>query len=147
MHFVITGKINPGGKLSETFPVAYADLPVSQYYPGTEATSEYREGLYVGYRYATTAKKEVRFPFGFHQPARELKGFARVHLEAGEEKAVTIPFDEYTFRYFNVQTNKFEVEGGAYDILIAASSEDIRLRGTLEVRTPSAAWSPSSSVV
>ena len=81
------------------------------------------------------------------RPARELKGFARVHLEAGEEKAVTIPFDEYTFRYFNVQTNKFEVEGGAYDILIAASSEDIRLRGTLEVRTPSAAWSPSSSVV
>ena len=79
--------------------------------------------------------------------ARELKGIARVHLEAGEEKAVTIPFDEYTFRYFNVQTNKFEVEGGAYDILIAASSEDIRLRGTLEVRTPSAAWSPSSSVV
>mgnify|MGYP001537327872 CR=1 FL=1 len=52
MHFVITGKINPGGKLSETFPVAYADLPVSQYYPGTEATSEYREGLYVGCRYA-----------------------------------------------------------------------------------------------
>ena len=46
-----------------------------------------------------------------------------------------------------MQTNKFEVEGGAYDILIAASSEDIRLRGTLEVRTPSAAWSPSSSVV
>lgn len=81
------------------------------------------------------------------RPARELKGFARVHLEAGEEKAVTIPFDEYTFRYFNVQTNKFEVEGGAYDILIAASSEDIRLRGTLEVRTTSAAWSPSSSVV
>lgn len=81
------------------------------------------------------------------RPARELKGFARVHLEAGEEKAVTIPFDEYTFRYFNVQTNKFEVEGGVYDILIAASSEDIRLRGTLEVRTPSAAWSPISSVV
>lgn len=70
MHFVITGKINPGGKLSETFPVAYADLPVSQYYPGTEATSEYREGLYVSCRYATTAKKEVRFPFGFHQPVR-----------------------------------------------------------------------------
>ena len=54
MHFVITGKINSGGKLSETFPVAYADLPVSQYYPGTEVTSEYREGLYVGCRYATT---------------------------------------------------------------------------------------------
>lgn len=109
----------------------------------------------MGYRYATTAKKEVRFSFGFHQPVRReghpscpgAEGLRRVHLEAGKEKAVTITFDEYTFRYFNVQTNKFEVEGGAYDILIAASSEDIRLRGTLEVRTPSAAWSPSSPVV
>ena len=122
--------------------MAYADLPVSQYYPSTEAASEYREGLYVGYRYATTAKKEVRFSFGFHQPVRR-----EGHPSCGKEKAVTITFDEYTFRYFNVQTNKFEVEGGAYDILIAASSEDIRLRGTLEVRTPSAAWSPSSPVV
>lgn len=142
MHFVIPSKINPGGKLSETFPVAYADLPVSQYYPGTEAASEYREGLYVGYRYATTAKKEVRFPFGFHQPVRReghpscpgAEGLRPCPSGGREEKAVTIPFDEYTFRYFNVQTNKFEVEGGAYDILIAASSEDIRLRGTLEVK-------------
>ena len=62
---VLSGKVNPGGKLAETFPVAYTDLPVSQYYPGTEYTAEYREGLYVGYRYTTTTKKEVRFPFGF----------------------------------------------------------------------------------
>ena len=182
---VLSGKVNPGGKLAETFPVAYTDLPVSQYYPGTEYTAEYREGLYVGYRYTTTTKKEVRFPFGFGlsyttfaysdltvtdkgaafklkntgdcagdevvqlyislpggkviRPARELKGFTRVHLEAGEEKAVTIPFDGYTFRYFNVTTNKFEVEGGAYDILIAASSEDIRLSGKFEVKGTGAA--------
>ena len=182
---VLSGKVTPGGKLAETFPVAYTDLPVSQYYPGTEYIAEYREGLYVGYRYTTTTKKEVRFPFGFGlsyttfaysdltvtdkgaafklkntgdcagdevvqlyislpggkviRPARELKGFTRVHLEAGEEKAVTIPFDGYTFRYFNVTTNKFEVEGGAYDILIAASSEDIRLSGKFEVKGTGAA--------
>ena len=62
---VLSGEVNPGGKLAETFPVAYADLPVSHYYPGKEYTSEYREGLYVGYRYFVTAKKPVRFPFGF----------------------------------------------------------------------------------
>ena len=177
---VLSGAVNPGGKLSETFPLAYADMPVSKYYPGTEATSEYREGLFVGYRYFTTAKKPVRFPFGHGlsytsfqysglsvddkgvsftlkntgdragdevvqlyvslpggkiiRPAMELKGFTRVSLEAGEEKAVTIPFDGYTFRYFNTVTNRWEVEGGTYELLIAASSEDVRLRGTLAVR-------------
>ncbi|MBQ7183077.1 MAG: glycoside hydrolase family 3 C-terminal domain-containing protein [Clostridia bacterium] len=177
---VLTGKVNPGGKLAETFPLEYKDMPVSRYYPGTEATSEYREGLYVGYRYFTTAQKAVRFPFGFglsyttfeysgltvtdegvsfdientgdrdgdeiaqmyvslpgakiFRPRMELKGFARVSLKAGEKKRVTIPFDDYTFRYFNVVSNAFEVEGGLYDILIGASSEDIRVRTTFTVK-------------
>ena len=177
---LLSGRANPSGKLSETFPILYSDMPVSQYYPGTQATSEYREGLYVGYRYFETAHKDVRFPFGFglsyttfeynnlsvtdegvkfeirntgdtagdeiaqlyvglpgakiFRPARELKGFARVHLEAGGSAQVTIPFDAYTFRYFNVQSNAFEVEGGQYDILVGAGSRDIRLRATWNVK-------------
>ena len=177
---VLSGQVNPGGKLAETFALEYQDMPVSQYYPGPEATSEYREGIYVGYRYFATAKKPVRFPFGYglsytrfeygslavqetgvtfevanvgsrdgdevvqlyvglpgakiFRPAMELKGFQRVSLKAGEKKTVTIPFDEYTFRYFNVQSNAFEVEGGTYDIMIGASSQDIRLRATLAVK-------------
>ena len=176
---VLSGEVNPGGKLAETFPVAYADMPVSQYYPGRGYTSEYREGLYVGYRYFTTAKKPVRFPFGYglsytrfryenltiepkgvsfdltncgncdgdevvqmyvslpdakvFRSARELKGFRRVHLKAGETQRVKMLFDEYTFRYFNVETNQFEVESGSYDILIGASSEDIRLQGSCPI--------------
>ena len=176
---VLSGEVNPGGKLAETFPVAYADLPVSHYYPGKEYTSEYREGLYVGYRYFVTAKKPVRFPFGFgmnytqfryenltvepdgvsfdltncgacggdeivqlyvslpgakvFRPARELKGFRRVSLKAGETQRVKILFDDYTFRYFNVRTHQSDVEGGSYDILIGASSEDIRLKGARTV--------------
>lgn len=176
---VLSGEVNPGGKLAETFPVAYADLPVSHYYPGKEYTSEYREGLYVGYRYFVTAKKPVRFPFGFgmnytqfryenltvepdgvsfdltncgacggdeivqlyvslpgakvFRPARELKGFRRVSLKAGETQRVKILFDDYTFRFFNVRTHQWEVEGGSYDILIGASSEDIRLKGARTV--------------
>ena len=177
---VLCGDAAPGGKLAETFAIEYADIPASRYYPGAEATSEYREGLYVGYRYFATSKKPVRFPFGFglsytkfaysnlavtdqgvtfqianegdrdgdeiaqlyvalpgakiFRPAMELKGFARVSLKAGESKKVEIPFDDYTFRYFNVQSDAFEVEGGTYDIMIGASSEDIRLRATLEVK-------------
>lgn len=176
----LSGEVNPGGKLAETFALEYADMPVSQYYPGRETTSEYREGIYVGYRYFATAGKPVRFPFGFglsytrfeynnlsvsdagvsfdilnagdragdevaqlyvglpgakiFRPAMELKGFLRVSLEKGESRRVFIPFDGYTFRYFNVQSNAFEVEGGQYDILIGSSSQDIRLRATYAVK-------------
>lgn len=173
----LSGAANPGGKLAETFALEYKDMPVSQYYPGKELTSEYREGIYVGYRYFETAKKPVRFPFGFglsytsfeygnlsvsesgaafdikntgdrdgseiaqlyvglpgakiFRPAMELKGFVRVYLKAGETQRVNIPFDDYTFRYYNVQSKAFEVEGGQYDLMIGASCQDIRLRATL----------------
>ena len=173
---VLSGEVNPGGKLAETFPMVYEDMPVSRYFPGEESTSEYREGIYVGYRYFVTAGKSVRFPFGFglsytefrydnlivdsdgatfdltncgerdgdevaqmyislpgagvFRPARELKGFYRATLKAGETRQIRIPFDDYTFRYFNVNTGRFETENGDYMILIGASSEDIRLKGS-----------------
>jgi len=66
------------------------------------------------------------------RPLKELKGFVKVDLKAGETKTVKIPFDDKTFRYFNVVTNKWEVEQGVYDILIGASSDDIRLKGKIE---------------
>lgn len=62
---VLAGQVNPSGKLAETFPLHYEDTPVSQYYPGTQRTSEYREALFVGYRYFESALKPVRFPFGY----------------------------------------------------------------------------------
>ena len=65
MARLLTGKVNPCGKLSETVPLCYADMPSAPYYPGLEATSEYREGLYVGYRYFDSAQREVKYPFGF----------------------------------------------------------------------------------
>ena len=68
------------------------------------------------------------------RPARELKGFAKVFLKAGESKKVTIPLDDKAFRYFNVDTNKFEVEGGEYQILIGASCADIKLSGAVSVQ-------------
>ena len=176
---VILGDVNPSGKLSESYPYSYDDVPSAPYFPAKERTVEYREGLYIGYRYYESAKVPVQFPFGFglsyttfrysdltvddkkatftltntgdrdgaevaqlyvsavepgiYRPAKELKGFAKVFLKAGESKEVTIELDDKAFRYFNVKTNRFEIDGGAYDILIGASVEDIKLRGRVQV--------------
>lgn len=176
---VLTGKVNPSGKLAESLPIKYEDCSSAAYFPGHARTAEYREGIFVGYRYYLTAGVKVNYPFGFGlsytkfeysnlsvgddgveftlknvgeragaevtqlyvgksdsalpRPARELKGFIKVPLVAGEEKTVKITFDEYTFRYFNVATNKWEVEGGEYGVYVCASSEDIRLSGSITV--------------
>ncbi len=61
----LTGQINPSGKLAESYPMKYEDVSSAPYFPAKERTAEYREGLYVGYRYYDTAKVPVRFPFGY----------------------------------------------------------------------------------
>lgn len=170
---ILTGKVNPSGKLTETMPVRLEDTPSYRYYPSRERNSEYRESLYVGYRYYDTAGVRVLYPFGHglsyttfeysdisvneggvsftitntgdrdgaevaqmyvslpdakvFRPQKELKGFAKVFLRAGESKKVSIDFDDKTFRYFNVRTGSWEIEDGNYNIMIGASSSDIRL--------------------
>ena len=177
---VIVGEINPSGKLSETYPIAYEDVSSAPYFPAVQRNVEDREGLYVGYRYFDTVKKPVLFPFGYglsyttfeysdlkvsdkeatftitntgsvdgaevaqlyvsakapkvYRPAKELKGFAKVFLKAGESKTVTIPLDDKAFRYFNVKTDKFEIDGGDYEIQIGASVADIKLSAEITVK-------------
>ena len=177
MMEVLAGWQNPCGKLAETIPLRYEDTPAARYFPGRKQNAEYREGLYVGYRYYETASKAVRYPFGYglsyttfaysdlkvnadkvtftltntgsvagaeiaqlyvakpdaavFRPAKELKGFTKVQLEAGESKTVTIPLDDKAFRYWNVATDRWEVEGGSYQLLVGASSADIRLTADL----------------
>ena len=177
---VLTGWQNPRGKLAETIPLRYEDTPAARYFPGKGQNAEYREGLYVGYRYYETVDKAVRYPFGYglsyttfaysdlkvnadhvtftltntgkrdgaevaqlyvakpdakvFRPAKELKGFAKVFLRAGESKAVTIPLDDKAFRYWNVATDRWEVEGGSYQLLVGASVQDIRL--TADITLP-----------
>ena len=169
----LTGKVNPCGKLAETWPLTYADIPSAADFATRRKTVEYREGLYIGYRYFTTAEKAVRFPFGYgmsyttfaysdmaadeqgvsltvtntgsvagteivqlyiskkdgqiFRPARELKGFARVTLAPGEKQRITIMLDDKAFRFWNVKANRWEIEGGEYELLVGASVEDIRL--------------------
>jgi beta-glucosidase len=62
---LLLGKANPGGKLAESWPFTEADSPSHNYFPGYPLTVEYREGPFVGYRYYDTAKKPVRYPFGY----------------------------------------------------------------------------------
>ncbi|AST96263.1 beta-glucosidase family protein [Shouchella clausii] len=171
---VLSGDVNPSGKLAESYPLRYEDTPSYKHFPGKEATVEYRESLYIGYRYYDTAEVDVLFPFGFglsytsfeytdlkvdrkgvtfqltntgdragmevaqlyvgctsdniFRPKKELKGFKKVFINAGESKHVRIPFDNKTFRYFNVKTNKWEIEEAYYTIMIGASSADIKLQ-------------------
>jgi beta-glucosidase len=62
---ILYGEINPSGKLAETFPVKLEDTPSYRYFPGYTRTVEYREGIYVGYRYYDKFEKDVLFPFGY----------------------------------------------------------------------------------
>ncbi len=176
---VLTGKLNPCGKLAETWANRYEDTPAKDNFAGAGRTVQYREGLYVGYRYYQTAGVPVTFPFGhglsytsfaysdlkasadgvtltvtntgtregaeivqlyvakpnakIFRPAQELKGFAKVHLQPGESQTVTIPLDDKAFRYWNTQTNRWEVEGGQYELRVGASSADIRLTAAVDI--------------
>ena len=69
------------------------------------------------------------------RPMQELKGFARVHLEAGESKLVSIPLDDKAFRYWNDPAGHWAVEGGSYTVRVGACSEDIRLEATVTVES------------
>lgn len=188
---VIYGAVSPSGKLAETYPVRCADNIVSRYFPMGPRTVEYRESVYVGYRYFDAAKKPVQYPFGYglsytdfaygdlklsadlidekdeqeefvvsfrlkntgtaagaeiaqlyvapdhpsavFRPEKELKGFDKVFLQPGEEKEVSITLDSRAFAYYNTLIHDWYAEGGAYRILVGASSRDIRLAGRVTV--------------
>ena len=184
---LVTGKVTPSGKLAETYPLGLQDTPSAKYFPGSPVTTEYRESIFVGYRYYDKVGKAVRFPFGYglsytqfsysglrlskkaikqgeeltvsfkiknsgkvdgaeiaqvyvaapesaiFKAPKELKGFAKVFLKAGEQKTVTIPLTERAFAYYNVNIHDWHVESGSYQILVGTSSRDIRLEGTVEV--------------
>ena len=177
---ILTGKLCPCGKLSQTCAKAHDDTPAKANFGGEGRNVEYREGLYVGYRYYQTAGVKPAFPFGYglsyttfeysdlkadetgvtltvtntgsaagaeivqlyvakpdakvFRPEQELKGFAKVSLAPGESKTVAIALDDKAFRYWNVKTNAWEVEGGSYQLRVGASSVDIRLTADITVK-------------
>ncbi len=184
---ILFGEVNPSGKLAETFPLTLEDTPAYRTFPGGPATVEYRESLYVGYRYYDTVGQPVLFPFGHglgythfaysdlalsqpegsdsqsltvafkvkntgkvagqevvqlyvrdvestaFRPAKELKAFAKVALQPGEEIEVTLDLDRRAFAYYDPQRKDWRVEAGTFEILVGASSRDIRLSAAIEM--------------
>ena len=107
----------------------YSDLKVSdQEVSFTLANTGDRDGAEVAQVYVSAVQPSV------YRPAKELKGFRKVFLKAGESTQVTIPLDDKAFRYFNTKTNRFETDGGEYEILVGASVADIRLTGKVQVQ-------------
>ena len=176
---ILMGKVNPSGRLNETYPIRHEDTPAFCNFPSTERNAEFREAIYIGYRYYDTSRVRVQYPFGFglsytefaysnlqvdkggvtvtvtntgavdgaevvqmyvgmdnaivFRPAKELKGFKKVFLKAGERREVKIAFDDKTFRYWNVKTNRWEIEMGLYKVMIGSSVSDIRLFDTIQI--------------
>ncbi len=186
---ILFGDVNPSGKLAETYPMALEDNSSANYFPGNQVSVEYRESVYVGYRYYDSANIPVRFPFGhglsyttfeysdiklsansikdtdtltvsfkikntgdrdgaeaaqlyvsdvestIYRPVKELKGFKKVFLKAGEEKEVSIDLEKRAFAFYNVDAHAWQVESGEFRILVGASSRDIRLTASVNVES------------
>lgn len=195
---VLSGRVNPSGKLPVTFARTLEDYPSMQFgqegYPGVTGVAVpansagevpnrqvyYKEDIFVGYRWFDTHPKTVVFPFGFglsyttfkygkptlapeangwtvtvpvtnageqagketvqlyvgrkdksrvQRPQKELKDFAKVSLQPGETKTVTLHIAPDDLRYWNESTHAWDVEPGQYTAYICASSADVR--GTL----------------
>ena len=68
------------------------------------------------------------------RPQKELKGFAKVSLEPGESKTVSIQLDKRAFSFYDVETKKWKAEKGKFEIIIGASSRDIKLKGSYNLK-------------
>ncbi len=178
---VLTGEVNPSGKLPVTFPRRYQDNPSYVNYPGTREV-RYGEGLFVGYRYYDWKEIAPLLPFGFGlsyttfdygdlqlpeemegetlnitlvvtntgdragsetvqlyvrdnlsslvRPIKELKGFEKVALDAGESAEITFQLDRRALAFYDPYAAQWTVEPGEFGVLVGSSSRDIRLRGT-----------------
>jgi beta-glucosidase len=186
---VLIGVAEPGGRLAETFPVRYADHAVSSL-PNGPAAVEYRESLYVGYRWFDSADERVAFPFGhglsyasfewsdvttstsgpeagdrvtieltvtntsdrrgsevvqvyvhdvessMFRPEQELKGFAKVELDAGASERVSIELDRRAFSFWQTSGRRWTLEPGDFEIRVGRSSRDILWRTLVGLGEP-----------
>ena len=181
---VIFGDETPSGKLAQTIIDDVNDDPSAMNWPGEEGRVDYGEGVFVGYRYHDTFRKQVTYPFGYGlsyatfdvhdatvaktgprtaevtvtvtntsdvagaetvqvyvappkakvaRPVHELKGFAKVALEPGESKNVTIALDDRAFAYWSERFDDWHVEGGTYTVEVGVSSRDIVSRIDVEI--------------
>lgn len=182
---VLTGAVEPGGRLAESVPRAVTDLPAHASFATHPKQVVHREGLLVGYRFHDTAGVPAAFPFGHGlgyttielaevevtgrgsdrevhvtarntgaragsqvvqvyltkpgsvvwRPAQELAAFVKVHLDAGEERRLTVALDRTAFRVYDVATAAWTVEPGTYLVRVGRSSRAIDATVEVEVDT------------
>ena len=188
---VLSGEINPSGKLPFSFPVKLEDNGAIHFgtesYPGDSINQIYKEDIFVGYRWHDTQKIPALFPFGhglsyttfeyekpglsaksmsqndiltlkikiknignrtgkevvqlyisdrkssLPRPIKELKGFQKIDLKPAEEKTISFTINKEMLSFFNDQNQKWIAEPGTFEILIGASSTDIRGKATFEL--------------
>lgn len=180
---ILTGKVNPSGKLSESFPLRLQDNPTYGTFGHDHEEEDYREGIFVGYRYYDLHEMPVRFPFGHGlsytsfaysdlqvneedndvqvsftisnigqvagkevaqvyvanhvsrvvMPVKELRDFAKVSLDPGESKTVSLKLPRRAFSYYNADKQQWEADNGEYEIMVGSSSRDIRLSAKLQL--------------
>ena len=91
---LVSGAVSPSGKLTESWPLELSDTPSYAYFPGYTRTVEYRESIFVGYRYYDTANKQVRYPFGYGLSYSTFSysnlRLSKPHLHAGETLQVAL---------------------------------------------------------
>jgi len=178
---VIFGDVNPSGKLTFSFPVKLSDnaAHATNSFPGTDEV-EYKESIFVGYRWHEKEKIKPLFPFGFGlsyttfeysalkadkqkmtsdekltvkvdvknsgkvdgaeivqlyisdlksslpRPLKELKGFEKVFLKAGEKKTLSFEISKEDLSFFDDKKHQWVAEPGDFEAIIGASSEDIK---------------------
>lgn len=209
---LLSGKVNPSGKLAMTFPVHYMDAASSANFPWDPAVVKlagggfmgkvddgrdpvanvdytvYEEDIYVGYRYFDTFQREVSYPFGYGlsyttfdyvnplinenaeeliisidvinsgtipgkevvqiyvsaphnsslpKPAKELKAFGKTReLKAGEKQTLTMKMAKSDLASYDNERSAWVVDSGRYDIMVAASSRDVKQTLPLTLADP-----------
>jgi beta-glucosidase len=194
---VLLGRVNPSGKLAETFPRRLEDTPAYLSFPDDGAGRvPFTEGLFAGYRWYDARRIEPGFPFGhglsytsfaygelrvdrttlrdsetltatlpvrntgaragrevvqlyvrerqprLQRPEQELRAFAKVALAPGEEREVRFELGGRDFAVYDSRAGAWTVNGGEYDLLVGASSRDIRARASVTLEATAARPAP-----
>jgi len=186
---VISGKVNPSGKMPFTLPVSLGQSPAHALgnFPGRDLKVSYDEGILVGYRWFDTKNITPEYPFGYGlsytqfaitnvksdrssygvkdtvsvtfsiantgkvagaevaqlymaqenpsvmRPAKELKGFQKVFVNAGESKQVTIKVPVSSLAFFSEKDGSWLLEKGTYQLMLGTSSRDIKANVAIQV--------------
>ena len=181
---ILTGLVNPSGKLPTTFPKRIEDTPAYSCYPGENLQMSYDEKLLIGYKWYDRKKIEPLFHFGHglsytnfeysnliisnsHQndficsfdienvgdvsgfeisqcyisfmnsnedePIKKLQGFDKTYINSGEIKKIEICLDSKSFSTWDIKNHQWEIKKGVFNILIGSSSNDIKLKDSINL--------------